>query len=487
MAEVEGHDQSIESAGHSDQSPWGYVPLLYFLEGLPYVVIAGVSVLMFNKMGVEKTQFALWTSLVGFAWTLKMFWGPLVETTLTKRRWIVLTQLLLFVGLLAAVYAIGTPQFFSLTIAVFAVLAFISATHDIAADGFYLLALEQKRQAFFVGIRSTAYRLATIFVSGYLVWIAGRLMSITREPFEIVTRGSPPNEINERIPLTPFGEFLQGIDIWAEQFVANDIARAWMLALGFGALVYGIGFLINALAMPRPAADGPRSRLEGEQTPFVESFASFFRQNKIAWILGFILFYRFGESMIGKLSGTFLQDPASKGGLGIRTEDVGLITGIVGVIALLLGGILGGIVISKWGIKRSFWPMVLALNIPNFFYIWAAFAKPAMGGVTALIAVDQFGYGFGFAAYLVYLMFISQGSRFQAANYAIATGLMALGAMLAGAISGKLYDVFAAQDAANAYAWFFCAVVLLGIPGIITLFFIPMDRSDLKVKPVAID
>jgi MFS transporter, PAT family, beta-lactamase induction signal transducer AmpG len=492
MADVkDSHDPALApegDAGHSRQSPWSYVPLLYFLEGIPYVMITGISVLMYNQMGIDKTQFALWTSLVGFAWTLKMFWGPLVETTLTKRRWVVITQFLLFVGLLAAVSQIGNANFFTVTIAIFAVLAFISATHDIAADGFYLLALDKNRQAFFVGVRSTAYRLATIFVSGYVVWLAGRFISITRESFEVVKRGTEPNVVTEQVPLTDFGRFLQGIDTWAEQYVANDVARAWTLALGFGVLVYGVSFLINVFVLPRPAADGPRKeRGAGEQTPFIEAFASFFKQNKIFWILAFILFYRFGESMIGKLSATFLQDPATKGGLGVRTEEVGLITGIVGVVALLLGGILGGIVISKWGIKRSFWPMVLALNLPNFFYIWAAFAKPAMGGVATLIAVDQFGYGFGFAAYLVYLMFVSQGSRFQTANYAIATGLMALGAMVAGAVSGKLYDVFAAQDPGNAYAWFFCAVVLLGIPGIVTLFFIPMDKEDLKVKPVELD
>lgn len=464
-------------AGHSEQSPWSYVPLLYFLEGLPYVAITSVSVLMYNKMGVEKTQFALWTSLVGFAWTLKMFWGPLVETTLTKRRWIVLTQLMILVGWFAVLNVLDRPDFFSLSIAIFGIMAFLSATHDIAADGYYLLALDRRTQAFFVGVRSTAYRLATIFGSGFLVWLAGRLMSVTREPFEIVKMG----DTEQRVPLTRFGQFLQSVDAWGELFVADEVARAWTLSLGFGALVYGACFLINAFVMPRPIADGPRAqRKAGEQTPFIEAFASFFKQNRIFWILAFILFYRFGESMVSKLSGTFLQDPASKGGLGIRTEEVGLVIGVVGVVALLLGGILGGIVIAKWGIKRSFWPMVLAMNVPNLFYLWAAVARPPLAGVAGLIAIDQFGYGFGFAAYLVYLMFVSQGSRFQTANYAIATGLMALGAMLAGAVSGMLYDLFARRDASSSYAWFFGAVVVLGIPGMITLFFIPKDKEDIR-------
>lgn len=488
MAEDNAVTATSEVEGHSSQSPWSYVPALYFMEGLPYVVVTAVSTLMFNKMGVEKSQFALWTSVVGLAWTLKMLWGPVIETTLTKRRWILITQLLLLMCLMATTWALNTPQFFTITIALFGLMAILSATHDIAADGFYLLAMDKRRQAFFVGVRSTAYRLATIFGSGFLVWLAGRLMSITREPFEIVVQGVPPNEVRDQRALSAFDEMLQRLDIAAEPFVSNDITRAWVIAIAFGALIYGLGYLVNLFVLPRPAADGPRAnKRPGEETPFAEAFLSFFKQRRIFWILAFILFYRFGESMIGKLSGTFLQDPLTKGGLSVRTEEVGLITGVVGVIALLLGGILGGVVIAKWGIKRSFWPMVLALNIPNFFYIWAALVKPPLAGVAGLVAVDQFGYGFGFAAYMVYLMFVSQGSRFQTANYAIATGLMALGAMAAGAFSGKLYDLIAAADPANAYAYFFGAVVLLGIPGIVTLFFIPMDKEDMHVRPVSLD
>ena len=226
--------------------PWLFIPLLYFLEGVPYVIVTTLSVLMYNKLGVSNDQIALWTSLIAFPWTLKMLWGPLVDLTLTKRRWIVITQGLILVGLAAATLAVGLPNFLPVTLGVFAVLAFLSATHDIAADGFYLLALGKEQQAFFVGIRSTFYRLATIFGTGFLVWLAGRLIALTPE--------APAGD--------SFSRFLQGLDSAATPYLANDIARAWMIALGIGAVIYGVGFLVNSLVLPRPAHDRPRSQAE---------------------------------------------------------------------------------------------------------------------------------------------------------------------------------------------------------------------------------
>jgi PAT family beta-lactamase induction signal transducer AmpG len=467
-------------AGHSPRNPWLYVPFLYFLQGLPYVVIMEVSALMYNGMGVSKTAFTTWTSIVGFAWTAKMFWGPLVETTLTKRKWILATQAIIFAGMILAAAYVPSRDFFTMTLIVFGGLALLSATHDIAADGFYLLALDKNRQAFFVGIRSTAFRLATIFGKGLLVWLAGRFIAITDAPFEIVKSDAG----EQRIPLTAFSQFLQKIDQAFAGVVPADIPRAWMLAIGFGALVYGVFFLYNLFALPKPAADAPRDkRLAGEQPPFIEAFASFFKQRRIFWIVAFIIFYRFSEILVGKLSGTFLQDPPEKGGLAMGEANIGVITGYIGVVALLLGGILGGMVIAKWGIKRSFWPMVLAINIPNLFYIWAALAKPGFLGVAAVIGIDQFGYGFGFAAFLVYLMFVAQGTRFETASYAIATGIMALGPLLAGVVSGRLFEFLAQGDPAKGYVYYFAVVALLGIPGMITLLFIPMDKEDLRVRP----
>lgn len=420
---------------------------------------------MYNKLGVSNIEIGLWTSLIAFPWTLKMLWSPLVDLTLTRRRWVLAMQALIFAGLLLAAWAIGLPNFLPVSLTLFGVLAFLSATHDIAADGFYLLALDPRRQAFFVGVRSTFYRLATIFASGGLVWLAGRMMLL---------HGAAP-------PTDSLSQTLRQLDAAAAPWVANPTARAWSLALLAGAAVYGLLFLINQAALPRPAADRPaRQETGGAGASWGEALASFFRQRRIAWILAFILFYRFGESMIGKLSGPFLQDPVAEGGLGVPTDQIGLISGTVGVLALTLGGILGGIVIARFGIKRALWPMVLSLNVPNLFYVWVAVAKPGVAAVTALIAIDQFGYGFGFSAYMVYLMFISQGTRYETSHYAIATGLMALGALGAGILSGYL-------QASLGYAGFFTAVCVLTLPGMITLFFIPLGREDIYQAPVELD
>ena len=522
-----------DSNSPSERSPWLFVPTLYFMQGLPVMMIQSMSVTLYKTMGVGNAEIGLFTSLIAWPWIVKMLWGSMVDTTATKRWWIVTMQAAIIAGLGLAAFSLQLPNFLAISLAIFMAVAFMSATHDIAADGFYMLSLDEKRQAFFVGIRSASFRLASIFTAGVLVVIAGNL-----------AKGG------------------------------MDVAATWTIAILVGVGAYTLFFIYGLWALPRPAADPTHPPVKLLKTlgqfgqilfmlvglalvsrsvymtfgavsylvqgrdwaDFVERFGrplytekapatymssfpfvaelvisllviviaflstksllekigmneagkEFFTQNKIFAILSFILFYRFGESMISKMSSPFLLDPAEKGGLGVTTDLVGYITGTVGVIALTIGGLLGGFTIAKFGIKKCFWPMVLALNIPNLAYVWAAFAKPALPMVYGLIAVDQFGYGFGFAAYMVYLLFICQGHRMQTAMYAIATGLMALGAMIAGIASGYIQTSFASAGP-NAYAYFFIAVCICTIPGMITLFFIPMDREDIRVAPVEID
>ncbi len=446
--------------------PWAYIPILYFLEGLPNILVTAFAGLMFKDLGITNDRIGLWTNLIALAWTAKMLWGPLVDLTLTKRRWTLLTQGLMVLLIAALAWAVTLPSFFTACLVMLTGLAFVSATHDIAADGFYLLALDKQTQAFFVGVRSTFYRLSVMFGSGTLIWLAGSLALLH----------SPEGEGASKVP-----GWLASLDSAAAPLVADPTRRSWALALGFGALVYGLLFVVNSLLLPKPPTDSPEHRpAPGEQVPWKEAFAAFFQQPKIFWILSFIVFYRFGESMIGTMSGLFLRDTVDKGGLGVPTAVIGSITGYYGVAALTLGGILGGFVISKYGIKRCLWPMVLSLNVPNLFYVWAAFAHPGIESVKWLIAVDQFGYGFGFSAYMVYLMFICQGSRYETSSYAIATGLMALGARGAGMLSGYL-------QTSLGYANFFIVVCLLTIPGMITLFFIPLDKKDVFTAPVDLD
>jgi MFS transporter, PAT family, beta-lactamase induction signal transducer AmpG len=407
--------------------PWYYIPTLYFLEGVPYVTVNTVSMVMFKKLGVPNGDLAFWTSIISWPWTLKMLWGPMIDRYGTKRNWIMLFQLIMVLLMLGLAWLTSLSLPWTLSLILLGLMAFMSASHDIAADGFYMLALSEKDQSFFIGIRSTAYRLATIFGSGFLIYLAGRY---------------------EKDGLS-----------------APDI---WMRVLLVGAAVFLLGFSLGALFMPKPEADRPIKR----ENLGYKVFADYFMQPKIFTILGFILFYRFGESMVGKMSQLFLLDSVEKGGLGISTEQVGIIGGVVGVISLTLGGIVGGLTLAKWGLKRSLWPMVFSMNLPNFLYWYASLNSLPKWAIYGIVGIDQFGYGFGFAAYMVYLMFIAQDSDSKSAHFAISTGLMAFGAIIAGAVSGYAQEWLG-------YSGFFLATIVCSIPGIIILKFLPLDKKDL--------
>jgi PAT family beta-lactamase induction signal transducer AmpG len=402
------------------------------MEGVPYVIVNQVATIMFKKMDVPNDQLALWTSLITWPWMIKMFWGPFIDRTGTKRNWILGTQMamLLLMGVLGMLVMQGAT--WTVLLGLLGLMAVFSATHDIAADGFYMLALNAKEQAFFVGIRSTAYRMATIFGTGFLVYLAGR--------FELAGEAT---------------------------------SQVWSKVLWVGAAFFGAGLLLIKFFAPQPASDKTQ---KSERLGYA-IFREYFTQKRIAAVLAFILFYRFGESMVGKMSSLFLMDTVEKGGMGLPTTEIGFIGGVVGVIALTLGGIVGGLTLSKWGLKRCLWPMVLSMNIPNFLYLWASLSHPPAYALYGIVGVDQFGYGFGFAAYMVYLMYLTQGSQMRTAHFAISTGLMALGAMLAGAVSGHI-------QVALGYPGFFAATIIMSIPGMIVLKFLPLEKADVFEGPV---
>jgi PAT family beta-lactamase induction signal transducer AmpG len=445
-------------------NPWLFVPALYFLEGIPYFMVSTVSVTMFKRLGVSNAEIGLWTSLITWPWIMKMLWGPLVEAHSTKRKWILGTQFFAVAMLILEAFAIIQPSFLSLTLVVLTILAFLSATHDIAADGFYLLSLHQDDQAYFVGIRATAYRMANIFCNGALIYLAGQ--------WEISAAGA----LSAAAP-SPATAEATAAAANAAPIIGPQLAPVWQKVILCGAGVYALMALIGYFAMPVPKRDQSAA---ASGFPFKEAFAEYFSQKKLGIILGFILLYRFGESMVSKMSTPFLLDTLEKGGMGVATSDVGFITGVVGVIALTLGGIIGGFVIARFGIKRSLWPMVLAMNVPNLLYIWAAFTHPEKSWVALIVGIDQFGYGFGFAAYMVYMMFITQGSRFPTAHYAISTGLMAFGAMGAGIASGFIQETVG-------YAGFFLSTLICALPGMLLLLVLPLDKEDLHICPVEVD
>ncbi|MEH2301599.1 MAG: MFS transporter [Nostoc sp.] len=409
-------------------SPWTFIPTLYFTSGIPYVIINTVSVIFYKKLGIDNTQITLWTSFLYLPWVIKMFWGPIVDIYSTKRKWILYTQFAMFCCLGLIAFSLQLPNFFFISLATLTIGAFISATYDIATDGFYLLALSPEQQAFFVGIRSLFYRMAVIFGSGILVVLAGQL-----------------------------------------EVSLNNIPLSWTIAIGFSALILAILFILHRLILPLPESDDRRQIQVRENIPFWSIISSYFAQEKIIAILAFILLYRFGEAMLVKIASLFLLDKPEVGGLGLSTSEVGLVYGTFGVISLICGGILGGLFISKYGLKKCLFPMALALNLPDIFYVYMAYTKPSLTLVYPFVSLEQFGYGFGFTVFSVYLMYICQ-SEYKTSHFAISTGIMALGMMLPGLISGYLQKAFG-------YPLFFILVCLLTIPGMIALFFIPLKEE----------
>jgi PAT family beta-lactamase induction signal transducer AmpG len=414
----------------TSRTPWSFLPSLYFAEGLPYVLINTVSVILYKRMGIDNAHIAFWTSWLYLPWVLKMFWGPVVDVYATKRKWILGTQAAMSFCMFVIAFSLRTEHFFALSLSAFFAGAFISATYDIATDGFYMLALTEQEQALFVGLRAGFYRLAMIFGSGFLVYVAGML-----------------------------------------ETSRNDIAWSWSTVMVASGLIFAGAAVYHRFSLPFPASDsaGPEKE-KAEEASFLDVFRAYFRQEKIGVMLAFILFYRLGEAMLLKLVSPFLLDAVSDGGLGLTTKEVGLVYGTVGVLCLVVGGILGGWLVSQFGFRRCVWPMVIAMHLPDLFFVYMAYAQPGIGLVYPLVALEQFGYGLGFTVFTVYLMYSAQG-RFKTSHYAISTGIMALGMMLPGFISGWLQQTVG-------YRMFFFIVCIMTIPGMLTIPFISKDRME---------
>lgn len=384
----------------STPNPWRWIPTLYFGQGIPYVVVMTLSVILYKNLGVSNTDIALYTSWLYLPWVIKPLWSPLIELFGTKRAWIVALQFAVGASLACVALTIPGPAYFQMSLATFWLMAFASASHDIAADGFYMLALPQHSQAAFVGVRSTFYRLANIGGQGGLVYLAGMLQQRT-----------------------------------------GSMQLAWSIVFWVLAAMFALMALYHHFLLPRPAADTRglgAAEARGLVREFFRVFAAFFRKPGIVVVLGFLLLYRFPEAQLLKLATPFLLDPVEQGGLGLSTAEVGIAYGTVGLTALTLGGLLGGWVISRLGLKRALWPLILVMHVPNAVFVLLAATHPgSLALISLALAVEQFGYGLGFTAYLMYMILVADGPH-KTAHYAICTGFMALGMMLPGMWSGWL-------------------------------------------------
>lgn len=544
---------------YKDRSPWAWIPTLYFFQGIPYSIVMITSGLIYKTMGISIASFAFWTSLLYLPWAIKPLWSPYIDVVSTKRNWIVWTQVLLGLSFLAVGAVMKLPVFYPLSIAVFALIAVSSASHDIAADGFYMYALDQHKQAFFVGIRSTFYRFAMLTALGLIPVVAGLIQTNTGlkpvsfeaktvssgefVPFDPATidiqksegepailifpntlqvpvyqpgksnidssviyiaLSAPPDEGETIIVNVARKSGSKDLDLSKKQtgrfeftgenwnkpvaasvkvnhnltgrttslftITAGDIAFSWTVSLGILGIVLLMLAIYNRFALPHPVENTDKEKMGWKV--YKEVFVSFFTKPGVVPALIFFLLYRLGESQLVKVATPFLVDSRNAGGIGLTSAQYGIAYGTIGMLCLTLGGILGGITASKFGLKKLILIMAFCMNIPISVYIYLSFIQPMPGNPTIYmaIALEQFGYGFGFTAYMLYMLHYVGESKYKTAEYAIGTSLMALGMMLPGMISGTMKE-------ALGYQHFFIYVILCSIPGLIALKFLKIDPA----------
>lgn len=439
---------------NNKKSPWAWVPSLYFAEGLPYVAVMTVSLVLYKQLGLSNAEITFYTSWLYLPWVIKPLWSPFVDIIRTKRWWVTTMQLLIGAAFGGVAFTIPTSFWLQGTLCFFWLMAFASATHDIAADGFYMLGLDEHDQAWFVGIRSTFYRIATIFGQGLLVALAGNL--------QVLFRYSVPYS-------------------WSLMFygVAGIFIALW---------------LWHSYVMPR--VEAPPSALQEEATnvpeqntneapprgavgrallDVVKTFFKKFPLRETIIALLFMLLYRMPEGLLAKVSALFLIDSHGAGGLGLSPQEYGLVQGTVGIVGLTLGGILGGMAAGKDGLKRWLWPMVCAITLPDIVYVYMSYALPeSLMVVNVCVFFEQFGYGFGFTAYMLYLIYYSQGA-YKTSHYALCTALMALSMMIPGLFAGALQEWVG-------YRWFFIIVMLFCAVTFVVTAFIKVDSEFGKKK-----
>lgn len=423
-----------------DRSPYSWVSTLYFAEALPYMVVMALSTIMYTNMGLSNTELALYTSWLYLPWVIKPLWSPLVDSIRTKRWWIIAMQVLVGASLAGVALTLQTEWWLQLSLAFFWLMAFSSATHDIAADGFYIIGLTEKEQAFYVGWRSTFYRIGTIFCQGGLVVLAGVLQK------------------------------------------GHSMSVAWAVTMALAGLIMLALALWHSkvLKVSKDSKDSKDFRVFKVLAPFIDTLRVFFRKKGVLPALLFMLLFRFPEAQLAKMAQPFMLRGLEEGGLGLSTETVGLAYGTIGVIALLAGGILGGWLVSRNGLKHWWWPMIAAISLPDAVYIYLAMAQPtSLWIIDTCVAVEQLGYGFGFTAYMLFLVYFSKGDR-STSVFSICTALQALGMMLPGMMAGYLADQWG-------FATFFWWVMACCMVTVVVSAMVKVERLTINVECLTIN
>ena len=420
----------------NDKNPWFFIPTQYFAEGLPFVIVNQLTTALYKSLGASN-EFIGITSFFYLPWSLKFIWSPLVEANSSKRRWILVMQSLLTILFALLSLVIKFDNYIIYSLIIFSLIAIISSTHDIATDGYYLFQLDKKNQALFSGIRSAFYRLSMITGSGLFVWLAGYL---------------------------------------GDKY--GSIKNGWSLTFLAGSFIFIIIFFYHLFILPEPE-NTDKQPLKTIFIPYRIIFKDYFSQPGIVLSLSFILLYRFGEGMALKMAQPFFLDGLESGGLNLKLTEVGLIYGTFGVIALMLGGIAGGWLIKKYSLNKLFMFLALCMNLPNILFIYLSVYRPLeLVSITIFgfhlslhlniiicVILEQFGYGFGFTAYMVFLIYFSKGT-YKTTFYAISTGLMAVGMMIPGFLSGFI-------QSSIGYKWLFVISCLCALPGLLIIPYLP--------------
>ena len=384
-----------------------WVPTLYFAEALPYMAVMTLSVIMYTNMGLTNAELALYTSWLYLPWVIKPIWSPIVDALKTKRWWILTMQVLIGAALAGVALTLDASWWLRGSLAFFWLMAFSSATHDIAADGFYILGLTERQQALYVGVRSTFYRIGSIFCQGVIVILAGWLQN------------------------------------------SFSIPVAWCITLLLMAAIMILLALWHSRILPKVEDDSVANKevlpsfggIEGDFfSSFYDTLRVFFSKPGIVFALLFMLLFRFPEAQLAKMAQPFMLRTMGEGGLELSTATVGFAYGTIGVCGLLAGGLIGGWLVSRNGLRRWWWPMILAISLPDLVYVYLAYVQPSnMLIINSCVALEQLGYGFGFTAYSLFLVYFAKGEK-STSVFSICTAFQALGMMIPGMFAGYLAD-----------------------------------------------
>jgi PAT family beta-lactamase induction signal transducer AmpG len=454
MGQTENMSGETAIRKETKRNPTTWVSVLYFAEGFPYTVVNLMSVIFLKDLGASNQLIGL-TSFLYLPWTLKGLWGPVVDLYSTKRRWILWMELICTALFFMLAICSFSSDIIAISIALFGLIAFASATHDIAIDGFYLDGLDKNQQAFYVGFRTTTYKISWLVGNGGLVFLAGYLAQ--RYVLGTDVNGA---RIFQNIQFALLGK----------TYSIHPLELGWGVAFAVSGIMFLAIYLFQLWYLPYPEPFRSAREVRERGDSFVNAFRSYFTQDKIGWIVSYVLIFRLGDAFMMKMAPPFLMDTAEKGGLTISTAEMGILYGTVGVVFLLAGGIIGGYIIAKQGLKRWMWPTAIFQNSAIILYWLLAVYRPPLHWVYVVNSIEQFSWGMGVAAYTVFLMRTIL-PEYRASHYAITTAFMAAGMMIPGLISGYLQVWMGYQN-------YFFMSFLVAIPGLATIFFLPLEEKS---------